>query len=213
MSGDIGKATVFVIDDDPAVRESLSWLMRSAGLQVEAYASAQEYLDRYDAGRPGCIILDVCMPGMDGLQLQEALVQRPVCPPIIIISGHGDVATAVGAMRGGALDFIEKPLRDEVLLDRVRLAIGRDVEMRQQQAERLAVAARMATLTPREQQIMELLVAGESTKEIAARLGLSAKTADVHRARILQKMQADSLVRLTRMVCGLGDSQEPPATP
>ena len=191
--------TVFVVDDDTAVRKSLQRLMESAGLPVETHASAEEFLERYDQTRPGCLVLDIRMPGIDGLQLQEKLVADRINIPTIIVSGHGDVEKAVRAMKSGAVDFIRKPYKGDVLLERIREALEQDADARRVQAARAEVSTRINRLTPREREVMAMLVEGKSAKRIAFELGLSRKTVDVHRGHIMTKMQAESLVELVRM--------------
>ncbi|HOW17537.1 MAG TPA: response regulator [Phycisphaerae bacterium] len=200
MSDERSAPTVFLVDDDPAVRESLQWLLESEGLRVEVYASGREFLDRYDPDRPGCLLLDVRMPGLSGLEIQERLAAEPISVPVIIITGHGDVPLAVRAIKAGAVDVIEKPLSHEVLMARIKAALARDAETRREYAQRRAIEERISRLTPREREIMDLLVKGDSSKEIALRLGLSPKTVETHRVHILEKMQADSHVRLVQMV-------------
>ena len=194
------ESTVFVVDDDEALRESLERLMESIGLPVETYSSAQSYLETFDPTRPGCLVLDIRMPGMSGLELQEKLAADHVNIPIIIMSGHGDVEKAVQAMRRGAVDFIRKPYKGRILLDRIRQALEKDAGQRRQEADRADVTARIATLTPREREVMELLVVGDPPKRIAFQLGLSRKTVDAHRAHIMIKMRVRSTVELLRLV-------------
>ena len=194
------EATVFVVDDDKAVRESLERLMKSVGLPVETYPSAQSFLETYDPARPGCLVLDIRMPGMSGLELQEKLARDRINIPIIIVSGHGDVEKAVRAMKGGAVDFIRKPYKGKVLLDRIQQALEMDAGQRREEAERAEVAARIASLTPREREVMKLLAAADSPKRIAFKLGLSRKTVDVHRNHIMMKMRVDSLVELVQLL-------------
>ncbi len=191
--------TVFVVDDDSAMRNSLRWLIESIGMPVEVFASADEFVKRYVPGRAGCLLLDVRMPGMSGLELQEYLNQNQIHIPIIIITGHGDVQMAVRAMKAGADDFIEKPFNDEVLLDAIRNAMQRDREYRDSQAARAEIAARLACLTPREHEVMGMVTEGKSNKEIANLLGVSSKTIEAHRARVMEKMAARSLAELVRM--------------
>ena len=201
--------TVFVVDDDPAMRDSLCWLLQSVELHVETYPSADAFLAAYDAGRPGCLVLDVRMPGMSGLNLQDELRTRHIRLPIIMLSGHAEVPTAVRALKAGAIDFMEKPFSDELLLDRIRQAIDLDREQREAEARRTAVAARYALLTPREREVMELVTAGKANKVIAADLGLSPKTVEVHRAAVMDKMHADSVADLVRMRMALADDATP----
>ena len=194
------EATVHVVDDDKAVRESLQRLMESVGVVVETYPSAQAFLDGYDRARPGCLVLDIRMPGMSGLELQEKLADEGIGLPVIIISAHGNVEKAVRAMKAGAVDFIKKPYKGQLLLERIRQALELDACMRRKEEERAEVGARIARLTPREREVMHLLAAGKRPKQIAFELGLSRKTVDVHRGHIMMKMQVDSLVELARMI-------------
>jgi two-component system, LuxR family, response regulator FixJ len=191
--------TVFVVDDDKAMRKSLRWLIESVNLQVETFESAQEFLEKLDSDRPGCIVLDVRMPGMSGLDLQDYLRENGVDIPIIIITAYGDVPMAVRAIKAGALDFIEKPVCDQVLLDHIHDAIELDQKRRQTKAENQEVAERLETLTKREAEVMNLVVAGMSSKEIAADLGVSFKTIEAHRAKIMKKMDAKSVPHLIHM--------------
>ncbi len=192
--------TVFVVDDDQAMRKSLKWLIESVGMKVESYASAVEFIRNYYPGRSGCLLLDVRMPGMSGLDLQEQFIRQNIKIPIIIITGHGDVPMAVRAMKAGAVDFIEKPFNDEFLLDSIRRALALDVQQRTFQAQRAEIAARLAHLTPREHEVMEMVTNGKSNKEIANQLGVSTKTVEAHRARVMEKMEASALAELVRMV-------------
>ena len=191
--------TVFVVDDDEAMRSSLKWLIESVGLRVECHASAEEFIGSYYPGRSGCLLLDVRMPGMSGLELQEDLQNHEITIPIIIITGHGDVPMSVRAMKAGATDFIEKPFNDELLLDSIRNALLVDGNQRDQQAERAELAGRLALLTPREHEVMDMVTQGKSNKEIARALDVSAKTVEAHRAKVMEKMQAKSLAALVRM--------------
>ncbi|MES9900741.1 MAG: response regulator [Sedimenticola sp.] len=193
------KATVFVVDDDQAMRSSLKWLIETVGMKVEVFASADEFIRGYYPGRAGCLLLDVRMPGMSGLELQEYFIEQQIRIPIIIITGHGDVPMAVRAMKVGAVDFIEKPFNDELLLDSIRNALALDVEQRSQQSEQAEIATRLAHLTPREHEVMEMVTNGRANKEIAAELGVSAKTVEAHRARVMEKMEAASLADLVKM--------------
>ncbi|MEJ1358198.1 MAG: response regulator [Candidatus Sedimenticola sp. (ex Thyasira tokunagai)] len=193
------KATVFVVDDDQAMRSSLKWLIETVGMNVEVFASADEFIRGYYPGRAGCLLLDVRMPGMSGLELQEYFIEQQIRIPIIIITGHGDVPMAVRAMKVGAVDFIEKPFNDELLLDSIRNALALDVEQRSQQAEQAVIATRLAHLTLREHEVMEMVTNGRANKEIATELGVSAKTVEAHRARVMEKMEAASLADLVKM--------------
>ena len=202
---------VYVVDDDEAMRSSLKWLIESVGLRVETFGSADEFLSCYYPGRAGCLLLDVRMPGMSGLDLQEYLANRHIQLPVIIITGHGDVPMAVRAMKGGALDFIEKPFNDQALLDAIRGALAMAAEQLDVQARRAEIATRLALLTPREHEVMEMVADGRSNKEIANALGVSAKTVEAHRARVMEKMEARSLAELVRMVLTANLADEPGA--
>lgn len=198
-TGTAPEPTVFVVDDDAAVRQSFEWLVGSVGLHTETYASAQDFLDAYDPARPGCLVLDVRMPGMSGLELQERLAGEGVSLPVIVVSGYGDVPTAVRVMKQGAVDFIEKPFSDQAMLDRIQASIERDLEARQAEAERASARTNRDRLTRRESEVMELVIVGKSNKEIARDLAISPKTVEVHRANVMKKMQADSLADLVRL--------------
>ena len=196
--------TVFVVDDDEAMRSSLKWLIESTGMRVQTFDSADAFLTAYAPGWAGCILLDVRMPGMSGLELQAYLARADYRLPVVIITGHGDVAMAVKAMQAGALDFIEKPFHDEELLRSIRRAVEADSQTRAERSEHAAVFARLDELTPREHEVMELVAAGKSNKEIATDLGVSAKTVEAHRAKVMDKMQATSLADLVRMALLVG---------
>ena len=200
--------TVFVVDDDDAVRNSMRWLVESVGLPVETYASAREFLDTHDPNQPGCLVLDVRMPGMSGLDLQEKLQENGIVIPIIVVTGHGDVPTAVRAIKAGAVEFIEKPVNDQLLLDTIQRCIDKDAEYRRESATRGVIAARYMSLTPREREVMAQVVAGEPNKVIARNLDLSAKTIEAHRAAVMRKMEADSLASLVHMAIASEDQQE-----
>ncbi|MCW8828675.1 MAG: response regulator transcription factor [Gammaproteobacteria bacterium] len=198
--------TVFVIDDDEAVRDSLSWLVRSAGLQAETFASAALFLRDFGEDRPGCLVLDIRMPGMNGLELQSVLRERQFRLPIIIISGHADVPMAVRALKAGAFDFIEKPFNDQLLLDLVQRALEQDRSQRKNMAEVEQWRARIDSLTPREREVLNWVVSGASNKQISAELGVSLKTVEAHRARVMAKLQADSLSHLVRMAVSVQEN-------
>jgi FixJ family two-component response regulator len=200
---------VYVVDDDQAVRDSLRWLIESIGHRVEAFDHAQEFLDAYDSEQPGCLVLDVRMPGMSGLDLQDRLRDRGIQLPIIIITGHGDVPMAVRAMKSGALDFVEKPFSDQVLLERIQQALDLDGRMRQRFERVKDIAARLATLTPREREVMDQVVAGHANKVIAYELGVSMKTVEAHRGKVMRKMKARSLSDLVQMAQALKDEPLP----
>lgn len=203
--------TVFVVDDDAAMRTSLRWLIESVGLSVETYNSAQEFLNAY-TDRSGCIVLDVRMPGMSGLELQEHLNSRRIMIPVIIVTGHGDIPMAVAAMKAGAVEFIEKPFNDQRLLDCVQEALQRDNRIRNDQVEKAAIDQRLDNLTPREEKVMEMVVAGKANKVIAALLDVSAKTVEAHRAKVMEKMGVTSLAELVRLALIAGQEFEESAT-
>jgi two-component system, LuxR family, response regulator FixJ len=193
-------ATVFVVDDDDAVRTSLRLLLRSVGLPVETFASAQEFFDAFDPDRPGCLVRDIRMPGMSGLELQQRLLEIHAMAPIVFITGHGDVPMAVEAMQHGAVDFIPKPFRDQDLLDRINVALEKDRGNRAGLKERDAIRGRMQQLTPREREVLDLVTKGKANKVIAGDLDVSQRTVEIHRARVMEKMGASSLAHLVRMV-------------
>jgi two-component system, LuxR family, response regulator FixJ len=193
-------ASVYIVDDDEAVRSSIRFLIRSVGLPAQVYASAQEFLDAYDPRHPGCLLLDVRMPGMNGLELQEELNRRGATIPVVFITGHGDVPMAVAAMQQGAFDFLQKPFRDQDLLDRVQRAMARDAESRARLAARADILERLGTLTPRETEVLKLVTRGKANKVVGAELGVSQRTVEIHRAHVMEKMRASSLAELVRMV-------------
>jgi FixJ family two-component response regulator len=190
------EATVFVVDDDRAVAVSLKALIESVNLKAATFPTAQDFLESYDPRVPGCLVLDLRMPGMSGLQLQEHLASRGIAIPIIFVTGHGDVKMAVRALLGGAVDFLEKPFHDQDLLDRVQQALQRDAEQRFGADARASMRKRFDSLTPREREVTDLLIRGKSTKAIAAALNLSCKTVEFHRARVMEKMQVRTSMEL-----------------
>lgn len=192
------QATVFVVDDDPGALRSMQWLLESDGLRVETHRSATEFLDKYDPARPGCLVLDVHMQGMNGLELQEKLVADGECPPIIFVTGQGDVRTSVRAMKWGAVDFLEKPITDRMLVRLVHEAIDKDLQRRRIESRQREMRSRIARLTPREREVMHALLDGKPAKRIAIELGISIKTALRHRSRILQKLRVHSVAELVR---------------
>jgi two-component system, LuxR family, response regulator FixJ len=201
--------TVFVVDDDDAVRSSLRLLLKSVGIAAVAYGSAQEFLAAYEAEQPGCIVLDVRMPGMSGLEMQEHLNLRGAMIPVIFITGHGDIPMAVEAMQQGAFDFLQKPFRDQELLDRIQRALARDRDNRTHLHQKDRIRERFETLTPREREVLDLVTRGMPNKVMAAELGVSQRTVEIHRARVMEKMEASSLAQLVRMTLDLGVSQPP----
>ncbi|MES9906120.1 MAG: response regulator transcription factor [Sedimenticola sp.] len=197
------ETTVFIVDDDLEVRDALQLLMESVGLKVEVYESAQAYLSQFDHNRPGCLVLDVRMPGMSGLDLQVYLKSEVMHPPIIIITGHGDVPMAVRAVQSGAVDFVEKPFNDQSLLDSVHRALEKDSQQRGEASRLADIQGRLDRLTPREKEVMELVVAGKRNKVIAADLDVSQSTVEAHRAKVMEKMEASTLSDLMRMMLTL----------
>ena len=191
--------TVFIVDDDPSIRFAMQALMDSVNLPHEIFASADEFLEKVTDQRPGCLVLDIRMPGLGGLELQQELLGRGNTVPIIFITGHGDVPMAVEAMQKGAVDFIQKPFRDQDLLDRIREALTTDKERREEQQKHAEVAERLARLTNREREVFDLVVTGKPNKVIAYELGVSQRTVEIHRARVMEKMQARSLADLVKM--------------
>jgi two-component system response regulator FixJ len=198
--------TVFVVDDDADVRDSLCALLESAGVAAEAHESARAFLDAYQSGRPGCLIADIRMPDMDGLELQEELNRRNAGLPVIVVTGHADVPLAVRAMKAGAVDLIEKPFDDALLLASVKRALAQAHGAREQAAAADVAKARIASLSARERQVLELLVAGQPNKIIAYELDISPRTVEIHRAHVMEKMEAKSLSDLVRAAIAAGIS-------
>lgn len=192
-------ATVFIVDDDADVRQSLSCLLESVDMKVESFASADAFIEAFDSRRPGCLVLDVRMPGRSGLELLEELRECGQSIPVIFLTAHGEVASAVRAMKSGAIDFIEKPYSEQVLLDRIHQALGADQRRRELEEQRAQIVQRFHSLSPREQQVMGMVVAGQLNRQIAQTLGLSEKTVEVHRAHVMEKTRARSLPDLVRM--------------
>jgi two-component system response regulator FixJ len=199
MTTEDSQSTVYIVDDDQAIRHAMELLMRSVGLKYEIFHSGDEFLSGYSSDRAGCLVLDIRMPGLGGLELQEKLNDMGSTLPVIFITGHGDVPMAVEAMQKGAIDFIQKPFRDQDLLDRIGEALKADQERRSAREEKASVQGRIEKLTNRERQVMDLVVTGKPNKVIAYELGVSQRTVEIHRARVMEKMQAKSLADLVRM--------------
>jgi two-component system, LuxR family, response regulator FixJ len=195
--------TVFVVDDDEGVRNSLRFLLKSVGLATRALASAGEFLDTYKPSQPGCLVLDVRMPGMSGLELQQQLNLRGAVIPVIFITGHGDIPMAVEAMQQGAFDFLQKPFRDQDLIDRIQRALERDARNRVALDQHARIRERLDSLTPREREVLALMTRGKPNKIMAGELGVSQRTVEIHRARVMEKSGAASLAQLVRMVMDL----------
>lgn len=191
---------VYVIDDDEAVRDSLRMLLESVGLAHEVYASALEFLDAYDPDKHACVVTDIRMPGLSGLELQQRLLESHTEIPLIFITGHGDVPMAVNAMKRGAADFIQKPFRDQDLIDRIHKALQQDKTRRAARLEERVIRERLETLTPREAEVMERVVSGQANKVIAMDLGVSQRTVELHRARVMRKLRMRSLAELVQAV-------------
>jgi len=194
--------TVFIVDDEAGVRKAVARLLRAAGIQAAAFASAADFLAAYDPHAPGCVLIDVRMPDLNGLDLQRELSGRGGTLPVIFLSGHADVPISVQAMKAGATDFLTKPVQDAVLFAAVRAAFEKDRVARIAQAERADIAARLASLTPREREVMEHVVTGQLNKQIAGDLGTAEQTIKVHRARVMEKMKVCSVAELVRLVGG-----------
>ena len=196
---------VFVIDDDPSVRKALGRLLKSAGFQVEAFASADEFLEQFQPdSEPACVVLDVCMPGLSGLDLQRALAKRKTSLPIVFITGHGDIPTTVRAMKAGAVDFLPKPFNNQDLLAVVRQAIAKHALARRTEAELSEIRRRAESLSPREQEVMAFVVSGIPNKQTGKQLGVTEKTIKVHRGHVMRKMRADSLAELVHLAERIG---------
>jgi FixJ family two-component response regulator len=197
-------ATVMVVDDDTGVRNAMRLLLKSVGLESALYASAQEFLAAYQPAQPGCLVLDIRMPGMSGLELQEQLNLRGAVIPVIFMTGHGDIPMAVEAMQHGAFDFLQKPFRDQDLLDRIQRAIVKDGELRKSLGEHERIRTHLESLTPREREVLDLMTKGKQNKAIAQDLGVSPRTIEIHRARVMEKMGAQSVAELVHMMLNQG---------
>jgi two-component system response regulator FixJ len=203
---------VYLVDDDEAVRDSLGMLFKSIGLKHEAFGSALDFLERYEPTRHSCLVADIRMPGLSGLELQQRLNDQHAEIPVIFITGHGDVPMAVTAMKSGAADFIQKPFRDQDLIDRINKALARDLERRKGRAEENEIRGRIALLTPREKEVMERVVRGQANKVIAMDLGVSQRTVELHRARVMKKLKLRSVAELVHAVDRIGGVAAPAAT-
>ena len=201
--------SVFIVDDDEAVRNSLRLLLKSVGLTASALSSAREFLDTYKPAQPGCLVLDVRMPGMSGLELQQHLNLQGAVIPLIFITGHGDIPMAVEAMQTGAFDFLQKPFRDQQLIDCIQRALEKDRASRAELNERSRIRERLEVLTPREREVLTLVTSGKPNKIMAADLGVSQRTVEIHRARVMEKMGAASLAQLVRMVMDMDEKATP----
>jgi len=193
-------ATVYLLDDDPEMRQSLKWMLESDGFAVKSYRLPTELLEDYNPDLPGCIVLDVNLPEMTGLEVRDAMLQHGCRHPFLFITGCGTVRTAVNAIRGGAVDFMEKPFSNRMFLERLREAVRRDAHWRIRREEQTQLRRRFDTLTPREREVMELVVDGKLSKQIARALRISIKTVDVHRSHVTQKLGVESVPQLVRMV-------------
>ncbi|MCG7201615.1 response regulator transcription factor [Marinobacter pelagius] len=196
---------VYVVEDDEAVRDSLELLLKSDGKPVKTYESANAFLKDYSDQMAGCIVLDIRMPGMDGMELQKKLNEKHSILPIIFVTGHGDVPMAVDAMKEGAVDFIQKPYREEALLEKIEAALEQDREQRKSLDEKQEIIRRIKSLTPREHEIMDRMIAGQANKVIAIELEISQRTVEIHRSRVMHKMGTHSLAHLVRMVLSVKD--------
>ena len=198
-------ATVFIVDDDQSVRTALARLMRSASLHAETFASAKEFLQREHPDGPGCMVLDLSMPGSTGLELQQDMAAADIDLPIVFLTGHGSVPSSVKALKSGAVDFLEKPVDDDRLLSAIKHAVEQSVRTRRDRARLSEIRGRVARLTRRELQVFRLVVQGKLNKQVAGELGMSEKTVKVHRARVMQKMEADSLAELVLLAKQAGE--------
>jgi two-component system response regulator FixJ len=195
---------VYLVDDDEAVRDALGMLFKSIGIQHEVFASALEFLQHYDTRRQSCLVADIRMPGLSGLELQQRLNEQRSEIPIIFITGHGDVPMAVTAMKSGAVDFLQKPFSDQDLIDRIHKALDRDGEARKGRTEREEIRARLTLLTPREREVMERVARGQANKVIAMDLGVSQRTVELHRARVMKKLRLRSVAELVHAIERIG---------
>jgi FixJ family two-component response regulator len=192
--------TVYIVDDDAAVRKSMRWLVETLGVPVKTFPSAASFLEEYEAQAPGCLVVDLMMPEMNGLELQDELRRRGLEIPVIVLTGHGDVPSVVESLKKGAIDFLEKPVQDDKLLAQIRRGLALDAARRQERGDLDCVCECLTRLTPRERDVLDLVVEGLTSKEIAARLYVSFKTVEAHRANLMRKMEAVSVAELVRMV-------------
>lgn len=203
----MSKPTVFIVDDEEAVRDSLQWLLESSGLTVALFDSAEAFLSSYQPDQPGCLVVDVRMPGMSGLELQEQLAEQHYAIPVIFITGHGDVPMAVQAVKHGAVDFLEKPFNDKALLQIIQRCLEQDRQNRERKQLSDNTSNRLASLTPREREVMQLVVAGKLNKLIADQLNISIKTVEAHRAKVMEKAGVSSLAELVQLVMSSRESE------
>ena len=194
------KPMIFIVDDDEVIRNIIGQLAESVNLQAKKFASAREFLDSYDPAQPGCLVLDIRMPGMSGMQLQAKLIEKDIHIPIIFITGHGDVQMAVRAVKNEAVDFIEKPFRNQILLDRIQEALARDKELRRKQSFLKDGKDKLELLTTRERQVLDLVKIGTPNKNIANMLGVSQRTIESHRANIMEKLDVESVAELVTFI-------------
>jgi two-component system response regulator TtrR len=195
-------AKICIVDDDEAFRDSLRWLLESNGFQVESFASAKEFLESCMSGKPGCLVLDIRMPEMTGLELQEKLNEKGIHTPVIFVTGHGDIPMAVSAVKQGAMDFIEKPFNESDMLELIRNALVLDTQRREADEQQSLISSRLEKLTSREQEVMECVIAGKPNKLIADQFGITVKTVEAHRAKVMDKMAVNSLAELVQLVVG-----------
>ena len=205
-------AKVHIVEDDEAVRDSLKLVLESVGYKVATYESANQFIEDWSADMAGCMVLDIRMPGMNGMELQRRLNERNSILPIIFVTGHGDVPMAVEAMQQGAVDFVQKPYREQELLEKIERAFAIDRDNRGSLQSRQDIASRLASLTPRELDVLRLMVEGKANKVIAIDLNISQRTVEIHRARVMEKLNANSLAHLVRMVMAVDDSLLRPAS-
>ena len=204
MTNNSAEPIIYLVDDDEPVRDALGMLFKSIGLEHEAFGSALDFLQAYDARRHSCLVADIRMPGLSGLELQQRLNEQRSEIPIIFITGHGDVPMAVTAMKSGAVDFLQKPFRDQDLIDRIHKALDRDGERRKSRAEQDEIRARLTLLTPRETEVMQRVVRGQANKVIAMDLGVSQRTVELHRARVMKKLKLRSVAELVHAIDRIG---------